>query len=135
MIVRFDATLDEVVDAGLKSLARSKSARHWRWTSHVASTFLTGLAVAGLPFLINVEPRDRCITEAVTLAILGILGVAIGYPFMYRRIIRERLRAYYREIFGKEGPFLVEIELTPEGIRTRQESAQILFEWSRIEEI
>ena len=67
----------------------------------------------------------------------GVAGVvaALLFPVVRMWIVKQRLRRYYREVLGSNLPFNVQVELTPEGVLTRQKTGQASFEWQQVESI
>ena len=74
-------------------------------------------------------------TVKLVVASLAAIGGAVLYPLLYQKTLRRRLRKYCLEQLGTEEPFPVEVELSPEGVCTRQKTAQIIFEWPNVEAI
>jgi hypothetical protein len=127
--VQFDATLDDVVDASLRALSRSKAARSWRWADYTAGVLLTGLG-AGLVLyvLVSGELRERLILSGI-----GAVVAASLYPIFYIWTVKRRLRSYYREQLGSRGPFAVEVEVSASGVSARQEGTTTTFEWAIVD--
>ena len=53
----------------------------------------------------------------------------------YPENLRKQQRKYFQEKFDTRETTLFELELSPTGIWTRQLGAQIIFEWSNVEEV
>jgi len=127
MIVRFDATLDDVVDVNLRSWATSKTMRLWRWQ---------GAAVTGLMFavptyfLLGESVRARFVISCAA----ALIGIAF-YLWTYRENFRKRTRKLCRERIGTDAPVAVTVELLDEGISISQLGARIILEWSRIDRV
>jgi hypothetical protein len=122
--VKFDFTLDDLVDGAERAVARSPTARSWRWqgmlTSCLISAAIAYVAVAG-------SPSRRLFAAAV-----GALICAAIYPFSVGRSRKRRLRKYFREQFGGEGPYACEVELMPAGLVTVQAGTRSERVWSTI---
>jgi len=67
----------------------------------------------------------------------GIAGVAgaLLFPVLRMWLVKQRLRRYYGEILGSSSPFNVQVELSPKGVRTKQKTGQVTFEWGQVESI
>lgn len=131
MRVQFDETLDDMVEVAFRMCSRSRKVRSWRITARIAASILMGFVAWLTMFVLIPEVREP------RLIIAG-LGAAMGgllYPLTYRRILKRRLRGYYREQLGDHASFPVQVELSPEGIHTKQIGSQITFEWAQINKI
>jgi len=127
MIVRFDTTIDDVVDVSMRSWANSKTMRLWRWQ---------GAAVTGLMFavpayfLLGETARARLVITCAA----ALIGIAF-YLWTYRENFRKRTQKLCREQIGTEAPFTVTVELLDEGISFSQMGARVIYEWSRIDRV
>jgi len=122
--VKFDFTVDDLVDSSERAVARSGVARSWRWQGMLGSCALSA-AVAYV--LVPARP--------VFAAVVGAAICAAIYPFSIGRSRKRRLQKYFREQFGGEGPFTCEVELTPTGLVTVQSGTRTVRDWSSIVEI
>lgn len=129
MTLQFDATIDDVVDVTIRSLAGSKSVRTWRWQGAA----VTGLMLA-LPgyflFAYTVGVGRRIAGVAALVAALIGAGVHV---WTYEDAARKRVRTLCREQIGTDRPFTVTVELSEAGISLGQMGAQTLYDWSSIE--
>ena len=126
MKVSFDFTVDDLVDAAERAVARSGVARGWRWQRLVVSCTLAAIvAYVAVP-----GPDGTKLFSAVVAAILcaAILPFSSGGR-------RRRLQQYFREQFGGDGPFTCEVELTPQALVTVQRGARAERPWSMIRAI
>ena len=124
MKVKFDFTVDDLVDSSERAVARSGVARSWRWQGMLASCALSA-AVAYI--LVPTRPLFSAVVAAVLCAAI--------YPFSIGRSRKRKLQKYFREQFGGDGPFTCEVELTPEGLVTLQSGARMVRDWSSIVQI
>jgi|GEM_PF-3167818 len=127
MIVRFDATIDDVVDVSMRSWANSKTMRLWRWQG--AATTGLMFAVPAYVLLSRTTGARLVITCAAALA-----GVAY-YSFTYRESLRKRTRKLCREQLGTDAPFTVTVELLDQGISFSQMGARIVHDWACIDRV
>lgn len=132
MRVQFDATLNDMVDAGYRALSRSRTVQWWRWRGMIITGLFCGL-IWGIPlFFLFAEPELKLLFGGV----FSLLGAGFGillYSPSYRRTIRRRLRQLYREQLGTNSTFVVQIELAPDGLYTTQMKTHTMFEWPEVE--
>jgi hypothetical protein len=126
MKVQFSYTQEEIVDASIRFLARSKTIRSTRWQGLLWTTGLTWLLVFAL---------FRASFKGGLIGLLAALISALIYPGMHRRTVEKRLRKYCKEKFGDTTSFICEVELTPAGIRTQSLNTHTTSEWKNVEEI
>ena len=62
---------------------------------------------------------------------IGAIVCALAYPLLRKRTTERRLRAFWRERLGSEGPFACEVELTEAGVTTRQFGTETTRPWSK----
>ncbi|HEX6189524.1 MAG TPA: hypothetical protein VFZ40_15690 [Pyrinomonadaceae bacterium] len=130
MIVKFDYTPEEFVDAATRLLNRSKTYRRTWWYGLLATFVFGWLASFVLVFVIF---RQMSIAVAIG-SVIGLLCVAT-YPFSQEASVRRRLRSFVRERYGETSSFVCQVELTPTQIRTADANCQIFHEWSEVREI
>jgi hypothetical protein len=127
MIVRFDATIDDVVDVAVRSWANSKTMRLWRWQGAAVTGLMLGLPAY---FLVPATVRTRLIIgAAVTL-----LGAAY-HLVTYEENFRKRTRKLWKEKFGSDAPFTVTVELLDEGLSFSQTGSRNVLEWARVDRV
>jgi hypothetical protein len=124
MKVKFDFTIDDMVDVAERAMSRSPLVRTWRWEG-LATSCVLGAVVAYFVVGGSVERR-------LYGAIVGALVCALIYPFTVPRTRKARLQKYYREEFGGDGPYTCEVEITPAGLATVQAGLHALQEWPTI---
>jgi hypothetical protein len=126
MKVQFSYTQEEIVDASMRFLARSKTIRSARWQALLWTAGLTW----GLIFAL--------FGASLKAGLIGLLAASISaliYPGMHRRSVQKRLRKLCKEKFGDTPSFICEVELTPAGIWTQSQNTQTTSEWKNVEEI
>ena len=127
MKVKFDFTLEDLVDAAERGMASSKLVRGWRWREMIVTAALGGVIV----YVLKSESHD---TKVVS-ALIGALIAAAIYSFAATRSRKGRLRKLFQERFGGEGPYPFEIELTPAALVTTQAGTRSEHPWSTIVEV
>jgi hypothetical protein len=127
MKVKFDFTLDDLVDAAERGAAHSKVVRGWRFRDMVISGVLSGVLVYAL--------RSGTHESKIFFAVIGGVIAAAIYSFVATRTRKGRLRKFFRERFGGEGPYPFETELTPAALVTTQAGTRSEHAWSTIVEV
>lgn len=136
MRVEFDVTLDDAVDVSLRTLARSKAARSWRWMDYAGGMLLSGLLVVlgGIAVLYLLDLLGTVSREIlIGASLFGAIIAAALYPSSHRKNVKHRLLRYYREQLGDREAFHAAVELSPGGILVQQENMQLTFQWSEVE--
>jgi hypothetical protein len=127
MKVKFDFTLDDIVDASQRWLARSRVARSW---------YMQGYMMAGLiGFFVGfiVFPGSGAVKP-----LNGIVGASLLiliHHFTQKSAQKRRLLAYCREHYGSDGPYTCEVELAESGLITTQMGTQIKREWQAVKDV
>lgn len=124
MKVKFDFTVDDLVDSAERAVSRSAVARGWRWQGMLASCVLSAVVAY---MVVPGSPERRVFAAAVGAVICAAL-----YPFSVGRSRKRRLQKYFREQFGGDGPFTCEVELTPGGLVTVQAGTRSERAWSTV---
>jgi hypothetical protein len=127
MKVRFDFTLEDLVDSSERALSRSRTIRSLRMKSRLLSAFLCGVVV----FLAKAGPPETKLLWAGIFAILA----AAAHPYLVGRTRRRQLLKVFRERFSGPGPFTCEVELTSSGVTINQAGTQSTRPWSKIAEV
>ena len=125
MKVKFDFTVEDLVDGAERAVERSGVARGWRWQRLIVSCVLAAI-VAYI-----VAPGSE--GTKLFAALVGAAVCAAILPFSGGR--KRRLQQYFREQFGGDGPFTCEVELTPAALVTVQRGARSERPWSMIRAI
>src|SRR5258708_26733179 len=126
MKVQFSYTQEDMVDASMRLLARSKTVRSTRWQALLWTAGLTWLLVFAL---------FGASFKGGLIGLLAALISALIYPAMHRQSVQSRLRKFCKEKFGATTSFICEVELTPTGIWTQSLNTQTISEWKNVEEI
>jgi hypothetical protein len=126
MRVKFSYTQEDIVDASLRLLARSKSVRLMRRKRTAWLALLAWLLV----FVISRYSIKGAIGGLVAALIIVIID-----PLTYNYESRKNLRNVAKESYGEENEFVCEVELLPEGLKTSGQNIQAISEWETIEEV
>jgi hypothetical protein len=129
MRVKFEFTEDELLDVYRRSLKRSPTIGSSRRKDRVWFSILAG----GLGFLLLSMAKGQMVGLIVG-ALSGLIA-ALLHPLIYRRATEKRLRKLVREHHDCTEPRFCEVELTPEGVWSRQAKTQVIHEWGSIESI
>jgi YcxB-like protein len=124
MKVRFEFQIDDLIDVGERTLAASRVVKRIRLSGLFSSAVIgailayaaSGDTGPGRPFYV----------------VIGAIVCALAYPLLRKRTTERRLRAFWRERLGSEGPFVCEVELTEEGVTTRQFGTESTRPWSKV---
>lgn len=127
MLVRFDATIDDVVDVTMRAQRQSKAIRMWRWQSAITMSLIFG---GVLYFLLWQAPLTRLMITVVFTVLL-----AVFYLATYEDNYRKRVRKLIREQIGSDNPFAVTVELLDQGLSITQRGTTVVYEWPRIERV
>jgi hypothetical protein len=130
MRIKFDTTIADHVDASERASARSGVARSWQVRGATNSALISGFGTGIIVFLLF----GKSIAAGIAGFIAALASAAITWH-TYRNTVRRRLRNYFRELFGGRDSLPFEVELTESGIRTKQLSTQIIFEWANVEDV
>ena len=124
MKVGFDFTLDDMVDVAERAAQRSGTVTRTRSQARL------GVSVVSAVFVWLILPGEQWFRLLAAGA-----AAAIGwytYPADLRKTHRRKLRKYFVEQFGGEGPFHCDVELTPEGLVTEQAGSRTVRAWSTV---
>ena len=128
--IAFDATLDDIVDAGMRFSKQSVSLRRARINAIAVVGFMSaGGVLAGVLFR-----ADRITTFLVV--VVGAVAIAFGliaalvYRLFYDRSSRHRLRQVASEQLAGAASFHCEIELRPEVLWLKQGGTEVSFPWT-----
>lgn len=127
MKVKFDFTLEDLVDVSQRSLARSRVARSWRWQGYAVAGLIGGLL--GLVLVPGSGWTKLLIGAAAALLFV------VYYHFTQKSSQNRKLLEYMRENHGGDGPFTCEVELTESGLITTQMGTRIKREWRNVKGI
>src|SRR5882762_5657740 len=127
MRVEFNYTVEDLVEAQLRLLKRSRAVRAWRLRDLVLTSLFTG------GFLFAVIPEE--ITVRIIVGSIGLLLGAVVYPFMNRETVKRRLRKLCEENAGPDKTFNCEVELNQSGIHAKTNGIQIIYSWENVTDI
>jgi len=123
MKVRFEFTTADMAEVASRNLQGSPLVRRWRIKNAVLGAALIGM------FAFALTPGDLAIRIVVAgvFAVIVAAGYAISKPGA-----STRTEALYREKLGGQGPFSCEVELTSEGVVSRQLGQELFHPWSSV---
>lgn len=125
MKVQFEFSTADLAEVARRTVDRSPLVRRWRARNVVAG----GVLCALLAFAFT--PGDLTMRLASGLLIAPAIFAITVYLFS-RRNGRTRIKAFYRESLGGDGPFMCEVELTPAGVVSRQLGQELHHAWSHV---
>jgi hypothetical protein len=131
MRIKFDATIDEQVDAYERVSARSGAARSWRRQGAAVSALLSGLFSGLMVFLV----LSRSVAAGLGIGLIAAIASAAITWHTHGNTVKRRLHKYFREKFGDRDSLPFEVELTESGIWTKQLSTQIIIEWANVQDV
>jgi hypothetical protein len=125
MKVQFEFTPADLADVARRAVNRSPLIHRWRLRNAIVGAILVALLVlAATPW----EMTER----GIVAAIVAVAVFALIFYLARRRGGSARLREFYRERLGGDGPFTCEVELTPAGVVSRQLGQESLHPWSQV---
>ena len=127
MKVKFDFTMDDLVDSAGRTVSRSAVARGWRAQRLIVPCLLSAVVA----YLVVPGSQERKLVAAV---IAAAICAAIA-PFSGAGSRKRRLEQYFREQFGGDGPFSCEVELTPAALVSTQRGMRTERAWPTITQI
>ena len=123
MEFEFEFSTADMAEVAGRTVNRSPLVHRWRLRNTAAIAVLAGL----LAFAI--VPGDMVIRiAAAAVTALGVLVVTM----LSRPSGNARTEAFYRERLGGGGPFTCEVELTPDGVVSRQLGQELHHPWSHV---
>jgi hypothetical protein len=125
--VKFEFTIDDLVDSAGRAVSRSPAARGWRTQRLVVPCVLSAIVA----YLVVPGSGERKLFAAVVAAAM----CAAILPFTGRGSRKRRLEQYFREQFGGDGPFSCEVELTPTALVSVQRGTRTERAWPTVTQI
>ncbi len=125
MKVQFEFSTADLAEVASRTVNRSPLVHRWRLGNAAASGVLAGLVAFAI------VPGDMTVRVAVGLVIALGLFVVTMY-LLPRPSGNRRTQAFYRERLGGNGPFRCEVELTSDGVVSRQLGEELLHPWSHV---
>ena len=127
MRVRFEFTVEDLVDVGERTVSRSSVVLQLRRTAVWIWSVAAGLlALAAVPL-----PWPGRLASAAGAA--GI--VAAVYPRFRRAAVADRLKAYWKERLAGGGPFTCDVELDATGITVEQFGTKSTVAWPDVRSV
>ncbi|GMV99964.1 MAG: hypothetical protein AMXMBFR84_11030 [Candidatus Hydrogenedentota bacterium] len=127
MHIQYEMTVDDIVDAQIRSIRRSGVHQQWRVESAVYMAFISAL-------LVLVLVRDPIVVAVFMAVAAGVLGAILQW-FVYEGSMRKRMKKYVLEAYKGNAPKLFQVELRPDAIWTQSGYTQIVFDWRDVNEI
>ena len=128
--VEFEASVDEVADAGVRYLRSSEAGRATRRRETLRSAVISGAALFVVAMTVTGWPSWPAAAVVGALAVLwALLFWWVYSALIYDAAVRKRLRAFAVEQLGNRQAFDCVIELRPEGAWARQNDAEVLLPW------
>jgi YcxB-like protein len=127
MKIQFEFSAADVADTALRIAKRSKTVRDSRW--YAAACWSALLSLVLYSFL------DGSFIARALFTGLFFIVVFHVYSRLWRQSPSGTYLKYYQEQLGGNGPFLCEVEITQDGITTRQGGAETKRAWSAVKEI
>lgn len=125
MKVHFEFSTADLAEVTNRTVNRSPLVRRWRLRSSVAGAVLMGLLV------FVATPGDWVIRVAAGLGVAVVMCVIL-VSLLARRRGNMRLRQFYTETLGGDGPFTCEVELTASGVVSRQLGQETFHAWPHV---
>jgi hypothetical protein len=122
--VAFDFTLDDMVDVAERAANRSRTVMGMRSQARLVVSVVSAVIVW---LILPGAYMFRLVAAAAAAGIGWYL-----YPADQRKMHRKKLRQFFIEQFGGEGPFRCEVELATEGLIVTQAGARTVREWASI---
>jgi hypothetical protein len=124
---RFEFDIDDLIDVGERSLSTSRVIQKIRMGGLLSSAVLG--AILAYAASLDAGPARPFYVLG------GALVCALSYPVLRRATKQRRLRAFWRERLGGSGPFVCEVELTEQGVTTRQFGTESTRPWTAVKAI
>jgi hypothetical protein len=125
--VQFEFSIADLADVARRAGDRSQVIRDWRWQARAT---WAGLLCLALFFALD----GGLLVRAIYSILIGIVLLAI-YQRLWGSSPDGRLLRYYREQMGGDGPFICEVELSPQSVTTRQCGTETTRPWSSVADI
>ena len=126
MKIKYESTIDEAIDAQLRMLELSKTAKKWKWEGLIFAPIL----FVGVYFAI---PEEKTV-KLIFAAMAGIMFVIL-YLGSYKKTLRKRMRKLFVEKLGTDKPVPSEYEFDEDGLIFRKLGTEIKFRWETVKEI
>ena len=121
MKVRFEFTIDDLIDVGERSLSASRVVTKLRRTAVVVWALFAGVVFWAI---LPLSPTFR-----IAAAVGAAAGAALFYPGFRKKEVHRRLREVWRERLAGDGPFVCEVELDDAGVTTEQLGTKTSQPW------
>jgi uncharacterized membrane protein SirB2 len=128
MKVQFEFTQEDMIDLDRRVNKRSKFFKK----NYRKNLIIYSIIIFMFSFIIFSE--ESFITKIIYAMFFSLIYIAI-YPFLVRRRQRKNVRKFLKEFYNTTGPFVCEVELTPDGFYSKQMNIQIFQKWEDVNEI
>jgi len=123
MKVQFEFTTADMAEVASRNLQGSRLMRRWRIKNAALGAVLIGMSAFAL------TPGDL----ALRIVVAGVFAVIVAAAYALSKPgPSTRTEALYREKLGGQGPFSCEVELTSEGVVSRQLGQELFHPWSSV---
>jgi hypothetical protein len=123
--VHFQFSTADLAEVTGRTVNRSPLIRRWRRRNSVAGALFLGLLAFAL------VPGDM--TERAIAAFFVALVMAVVFVLLTAQVRgNSRTQAFYRERLGGDGPFECEVELTSDGVVSRQLGQELRHAWAQV---
>ena len=127
MKVSFEATFEDFMDVCIRTIKNSKGHNSAKRNGWIISSIFVGLVVLAIV--------PSTLGEKLIWGVIGSFLIALIYPYLYQKSLENRARNYCQNQMGTDDAFLVEIELNPQGVTSKQLKTQVTHDWSAVQDI
>jgi hypothetical protein len=127
MRVRFEYTIDDLIDVSMRLLKRSRSVRASRHWDLLTTALLSGV------LLFAIVPAS--VAGKLIMGGLGLAFGALSYPAIRQRTVRRRLRKFCEETVGTGETLFCEVELNESDVHTNSNGSRTVSAWENVKEI
>jgi len=125
MKVQFEFTPADLAEVARRAVNRSPLVHRWRLLNSLTVAIAAGL------LMFVAAPWELTVRSAAGAAI-AVVVFGLVFSLGRRRAGSARLREFYRERLGGDGPFTCEVELTSTGVVSRQLGQETFHPWPQV---
>jgi hypothetical protein len=127
MIVRYEVTVPDMADVMRRAASRREPRLGWRWRQ---SVLMSALLTAFFASVIEASQTER-VFGSVAFFVVTLLVLT----YLQKIRVARALEQYVAKQFGPSAPFTFEIDITSDGMTTRQLGEEIRREWNNVVKI